>query len=108
MGVSIGCFWPVCHVSGKAFGGCQTRPLADQQDGNAGTQQISNLVENAHPAVTNHKDLAETPAASLCSFPQEWQESRNLRGNSGHREPVADYHLQVMPLGARSAKLWRG
>ena len=66
IGVCVRGFRPIRHVSRETFGGGQARPFANQENGNLGRQQFSNLIENTYSAVANDKDRRR------CSIVESW------------------------------------
>ncbi len=96
VGVSVGSFRPVCHVSGEALGSCQARPLSNQKDDDCGLQQLAELVENAYAAVVNCRYRTDAPASSLRARAKERQQSRDLLPDGGYRKPITDSDLQIL------------
>ena len=83
------------HVGRKARGRRQAGPLADQEDHDRRVEQLAQVVEHAHAAMTDEKRLAETPAARGRLRVQEGQERGHLRDDRGGRQAVADRDLDV-------------
>src|ERR1035438_1850556 len=95
----------VRHIRRQTFGRSESRPLSDQKHRDGWPEQFANLIEYSHPAMANHKYLAERPIASLGSVPQSGQQRWDLGEDCSDREPVSDRDLQIISWRATLQQL---
>lgn len=95
VGVGVVGLGPMGDISGKTLRGCQTGAFANQQYSHPGTQQIANFIENTDAAVMDHDGAAYCPVPLFGSFVEEGKQRRDLGGDGGNGEAVADRNLQI-------------
>src|SRR5262249_12901722 len=94
LGVSMANSWPISKVCREAERRCQSRPLANEEHDHLRIERLANVVKDSDSAISDNKRLPESPTLRFGLFFQNRKQTRNLDGNSGCRQTVADHDLQ--------------
>jgi hypothetical protein len=87
--------WFVCHIRRQTLCGSQTRPFANQKNGDLGSNEVPDIIEHADAAMTDQKRLTERPGGSFGLAFDEWQQFGCLHNQGGRGQAITEHDLEV-------------